>query len=71
MSRFYILRHRTFPTFFAGFKPGVSMGAVVPVFVMPNKGYSCQASLIHEDDIAETEADLAKYGIETDRVQVG
>lgn len=71
MSRFYALRNKD-GELFAGFKHSANRGLKYePTFIKPVKGCPVQIACIHEDDIAETEQDLAKFNISTDRVQVG
>lgn len=70
-DRNYVLRNKKMELF-AGFRP-VDKGLIsfVPVFVTPTKGNAVQVNVVHEDDIAETIADLAKYGhTDIDQVQV-
>lgn len=70
MERFYMLRNKD-GALFAGFKPTSTFGKFEPVFVKPKKDASVKASVIHEDDIKESEQDLVGHGISVDRVQVG
>lgn len=67
-DRYYVLRNKQMQLF-AGFEPGPKL-AFVAVFVQPGKGKSVQANVLHEDDVAESIADLAKYGHQVDMVQV-
>lgn len=69
MARFYVLRNAE-GELFAGFRPPREFGEFKPAFVKPAKGVPVQANIIHEDDLEETEQDLIRYKIKTDRVQV-
>jgi hypothetical protein len=71
MSRYYVLRNET-GEFFAGYKCDTLKNFYLrPTFVAPQPGNSTQAMIIHEDDLAETKADLAKSDIEVEQIQVG
>lgn len=71
---FFILRNKASssesPQFFAGFKPSSDKAwKVVPTFVHADRG-NPSAMIIDEVQIADTEADLAKLGIETVRIEI-
>lgn len=71
MSRFYVLRSES-GEFFAGFKCDTGRNFYVrPVFVIPKSGNAMQAMILHEDDLAETKADLAKSDFIVEQIQVG
>ena len=69
MDRFYVLRNAK-GEFFAGFRSAGNF-KFAPVFVIPKKGQVAQANILHGDDIDESQADLLKAGIVTERIQVG
>ena len=77
MDRFYVLRLYGTSSLFAGFKQReMSMCSTEevrgpePVFVCPGPGRSVQASIIHCDDVKETEKDLKKFQITVERIQI-